>query len=97
MNSLGVGEGGGAHETILVTVGYILIFHGWWFIMGLSQFYENLHIAHKVDHGALVRRYKKPIVYLYPWNAINLFCGHRDLKEMDDPEKNDKTEPGKST
>lgn len=30
MNSVGVGEGGGGggHETILVTVGYILIFHG---------------------------------------------------------------------
>lgn len=23
-----------------------------------SQFYENLHIAHKVDHGALVQRYE---------------------------------------
>lgn len=29
----------------------------------------------------------KPIVYLYPWNTIDLFCGHRDFKGMDDPEK----------
>lgn len=34
----------------------------------------------------------KPIVYLYPWNTIDLFCGHRDLKAMNDPEKNDNTE-----
>lgn len=34
----------------------------------------------------------KPIVYLYPWNTIDLFCGHRDFKEMNDPEKNDNTE-----
>lgn len=39
----------------------------------------------------------KPIVYLYPWNTINLFCGHRDLKEMHDPEKNDRTELGKGS
>lgn len=34
----------------------------------------------------------KPIVYLYPWNTIDLFCGHRDFKGMNDPEKSDNAE-----
>lgn len=59
----------GCGEPALAAEGYILIFHGEWLIMGLSQFYENLHIAHNVEHGALVRG-GKPIIYLFPWNPI---------------------------
>lgn len=44
-----------------------------------------------IDHGALVRRIK-PTVYLYPWNTIDLFCGHRDFKGVNDPEENGNTE-----
>lgn len=34
--------------------------------MGISQFYENPPIAHKVT--GLQFDYLNPIIYLYPWN-----------------------------
>ena len=35
---------------------------------------------------------KKPIVYLDPWNTIDLFCGHRELKGMNGPEQHGNAE-----
>lgn len=46
-----------------------------------------MYIVYKVDYGVLVRRIKF-IVYFYLWNIIDLFCGYRDFKGVNDLEEN---------